>query len=1128
MLKRMTASLSQRRQLNNDRTKSSRWRNVFFSATASALAMLVPGSRASAQGEALGLRLPPGFRVSLYSDETLANDIYAMTLDEQGRVVVTSQGYIKVLHDTQGKGKADKATLFATTKTGGMGLCYDGTDLYFCGDGWFSRYRDQDGDGQADGPPEQFVPLRFTEHGGHAMRKGPDGFWYLIGGNDSEIGSRHVTRADSPVRAPEAGALLRLPPDCRNCEVIAHGFRNPYDFDFNAAGDLFTYDSDVERDYFLPWYSPTRIYHIAYGGHHGWRVTGYLRSWGRRDDYLDTVDILWPVGRGSPTGVVCYRHDQFPEHYRGGVFALDWTFGKIFFFPLKPRATSYETKAEVFLEPVGTNGFAPTDAVVAPDGALLVSIGGRRTRGSVYRIEYAGDGSSPTPRRFTPASEIEAVLHAPQPLDAWSRARWVPLARRLGPAVFAAAIADESQDAVGRVRAVEVLTELFGGLPPETAQAGAHASSALVRARTAWSLGRAPCGDSLTMLAQLARDPEAAVRLAALDALTTRAESLSAAIALEVVEPNLAQPDKRVRQSVARLAARLPQESWDRLWAAVPEMPPQARLTGALAAVWRTPESPPTDLVINQALSVLGETSELSLRFQAVRLIMLAFGDYHLRNPRVEAYTAYSLQGDMRGHEAAVSRILSAVRPLFPSGDERFDAESARLLAMLEDDEPSLPGKVAAFWTSSSSATRDLHYLVVFSRLRGPRGDDLRPRVAEALLGLHTKLRGQEQRNKQVWGDRISELVTELSARDSKLADTLLRHAKFVDPGHVAVAAALDPEHRRQAARLFRTAVQNDPDFPWSGALVELLAGLPREEVLPLLRSQWNLLGLRDAILLELAKTAEETDREKFLTGLESSDPQVVNACLGALEHLPRDDSSEHLVAPLRLLRRLLSEPKAASLRSRVLALIARQAGQAFAVTERETDPAHLQRAYQPCFDWFSQHYPKLTDALEGTNVADLDAWHALLESVDWSQGDNHRGEAIFVERGCQTCHAGTSRIGPDLTGVTNRFSREDLFTAIISPSRDVAPAYRTNVIETKDGQLFEGIAIFESADGVILQTSATGTMRIADADISERHTGQRSLMPDGLLKDLSPADVANLYRYLQTLKPNESGREAR
>ena len=65
------------------------------------------------------------------------------------------------------------------------------------------------------------LPMRFTEHGGHAMRKGPDGWWYLIGGNESGITKKHITLPHSPVREPEAGAILRLTPDCTKSEIIA-------------------------------------------------------------------------------------------------------------------------------------------------------------------------------------------------------------------------------------------------------------------------------------------------------------------------------------------------------------------------------------------------------------------------------------------------------------------------------------------------------------------------------------------------------------------------------------------------------------------------------------------------------------------------------------------------------------------------------------------------------------------------------------------------------------------------------------------------------------------------------------------------------------------------------------------
>jgi putative membrane-bound dehydrogenase-like protein len=1053
------------------------------------LAIILLGLAPSwARAEDLGLRVAPGFRVTLYADQDLANDIFAMTLDSHGRVVVTGPGYIKILHDTKGTGKADQATVFATPVQGGMGMCFDGNDLYFCGGGWFSRYRDAQGRGQADGPPESILPQAYAEHGGHAMRKGPDGWWYLIGGNDGQITDRLITLPHSPIQHPEAGALLRLTPDCKQCEIIAHGFRNPYDFDFNAAGDLFTYDSDVEREFFLPWYTPTRIYHIAYASHHGWRLPSYLRSWCRRDFYLDTVAILWPVGRGSPTGVACYQHDQFPEHYRGGLFVLDWTFGKVYFFPLTSDGAGYRTEPEVFLEAVGTNGFDPTDIVVAPDGSLFICMGGRGTRGAVYRVEYAGKGRDKT-QASGPASDLEAVLRAHQPLDAWSRARWMPLARMLGREPFEKAVTGHAWDAASRVRAVEVLTEMFGGLEPATARTGAASSIAAVRARVAWSLGRKPCSGYEEILYRLALDSDLAVRRWALDALLERSAELDKRNdrLLTALTTDLASGDKRVRQSAARLAVVLLRAELANLQQQPAVLTnPQARLSAALAACWSNPDTNSTS-VVETALAVLDRTTDSELRLQAIRLIMLALGDYHLHNPPLEIETGYSLQNSLSGREELCLRVRKAIRPLFPASDTHLSEETSRLLAMLEDDDPELPVRVAAQWTANSSPTADMHYLIVFSRLRGRQDAALTARVADALLGLHGKLEGREQRVKQTWGDRLSELTMRLVHRDPGLAAALLRHPRLVNAGHVALALSLEGEERRQAARLFLQAASRDPDFAWSGELIELFETLPAAEVQPLLRAQWSTLALRDALVLVLAREPESTDRDKFLTGLDSGDSRVVRACLSALERLPRDGLARNLVPALRLLRRLEQEPKDGRLRAEVLKLLARQTDRHFSIREGRTDVAALRQSCQPIFDWFAREHSDLLAALNDTGDEDPAAWVRLLGSVDWSKGDTARGEAIFRARSCATCHTGARALGPDLAGVTTRFSRDDLFTAIIYPSRDVAPAYRTSMIETRKGDLVTGIIAFESADGLIVQTGATTTVRIATPDIVSR-----------------------------------------
>jgi len=1069
----------------------------------------------------LGLKVAPGFKVTLYSDQDIANDIYAMTLDRKGRVVVTSAGWVKMLHDTRNAGKADKATLFAETKSGGMGLCFDGNDLLFCGDGWMSRYRDPDGKGQAQGAPEKIIPLRFGEHGGHAMRKGPDGWWYVIAGNDAEIDKRHLTLPTSPVKQSEAGGILRMTPDLKGCELFACGFRNPYDFDFNPAGDIFTYDSDTERDYFLPWYSPTRAYHVAQGGHHGWRLEGYMRSWCRRDYFVDTPEILAPIGRGSPTGVVCYRHDHFPEKYRGSVFICDWTFGKVWFLPLIPKGAGYTTKAEVFLESTGTNGFAPTDIAVAPDGSMFLSIGGRKTRGSVFKIEYVGDGKTPVERRPEPKNDLERVLYAHQPLDAWSRAQWEPLARKLGPEPFLMAIRDENLDTAARVRAVEVLTEIFSGIPENEIDALTRAiKPRAVLARMAWSIGRTRITEpGRRMLLQMLGIDDPVIQRSALEAAAHHVTHLDGEGLTSTLDFAFRSNNKRVRLAAARLGAALPAESWKRLESSLPRRSPRQQLGILLALAWRQTDLAGSEAIIEGALAALKDPSDADLTREALRLIVLALGDWHMRNPPSDSYTGYSVKDSLKGREATVQRIRKGVRPLFPSRDELVNIEATRLLAMMEDDDPALIDRVGTLLTKDSSPTLDMHYLVVLSRLKGQRGEKVTATVADTLLSLDRKLEGQQQRDKQNWSVRLVEVLTQLMAKDPRLADAILTHADLVKPAHVALTACLNAEQRKQAAGRFLTAVKKDPDFAFSGALIDLLKLLPPEEVRPVLRGRWNEFGLRDAIVLQLAEQPDAADRERFLTGLQSHQPGVLRASLAALEKLPRDETAKNLVPVLSLLRRLQSEPKEAALRAQALALANRQAGHAFAVKEDKTDAPALRQAYRPVFDWFAKEQPILARAVNGTDEEDEETWKKFLARVDWAKGDAPRGEVIYRNRACVTCHAGATRLGPDLQGIASRFSRDDLFAAIIWPSRDVAPAYRMEVFETKEGQLHTGLVVFGSADGVILQTGATTTLRIATTDIASRQPSSRSLMPNGLLKDLKPEEVADLYAFLQTLK---------
>src|SRR5262249_41597084 len=251
-----------------------------------------------------------------------------------------------------------------------------------------------------------------------------------------------ATTPTSPISEPTAGCVLRFSPDLKNSEIVADGFRNPYGMDFMADGELVTFDSDNERCVSLPWYEPTRFYHIIPGGHYGWLSPQHTSFWRRPPYFCDIVPPVATLGRGSPTGVAYYRHQQFPESYRGGVFLADWTFGRIWFLSLKRSGATYAAEKRLFLETAGENGFAPTALAVHPTtGDLFVSIGGRGTRGAVYRIRHAEgfNALAEAPKRIPclPQSTLawqadmaESLPRLAVSNNAWQRCRALTALRR--------------------------------------------------------------------------------------------------------------------------------------------------------------------------------------------------------------------------------------------------------------------------------------------------------------------------------------------------------------------------------------------------------------------------------------------------------------------------------------------------------------------------------------------------------------------------------------------------------------------------------------------------------------------------------------------------------------------------
>ena len=989
---------------------------------------LALGARVGQAGAAeapLGLRLPPGFEVTEYADSRLADNIYTLTLDSQGRVVVSGPGYIRILVDESGQGRATRAIEFADgPREGAQGLFWEGPWLYFTADGGLRRYPVAEGGDKAAGPSELIRAMKTGgEHQAHAIRRGPDGWLYLLCGNTTGIDAHHATLPTSPIRDPVAGCVVRFRPDLKASEVVADGYRNPYGMDFAPDGELFTFDSDNERCVSLPWYEPIRFYHVIPGGHYGWRAPQRAETWRFPPYFADVVPPVATLGRGSPTGVVCYRHTQFPEEYQGGFFLLDWTFGRVYFASLRRAGASYTATTRLFLESVGDNGFAPTAAAVHPvTGDLFIAIGGRGTRGAVYRVRF--------PARAKAAAAPVRLQEQTHSLD------WQPsLARQLPEAAT-------GKDPLMRLRALIALRRHRARLPSE-------------------SIRRA-------------------------------------------VLANWDSPDRSVRRATAGLIAGMePAE----VRALVAKATTARQFVTLGLGSYRTD---PADVLTRARRLLAAKDVEAEARLACVRLMQLALGGLSSPRRKGTVWEGYSPFRDRLGTADGATdpgtrtAVSAALRQAFPSGHADLDREISRTLAVIEDDDAGVLLRVAQCLRPESDPVEDIHYLIVVARLRAPRPPAVTRAVASALLALDQKLADRHANRDRNWPLRLGEAYAELARKDPDLHGAVLADPAFGRPDHALFALAPGFDRRRAAERFLERSRTTEP-FTWTPALVELMGSLPEEQSLPVLRSLWRKAGLDEAIVAILARRPQPADRAKFVEGLNSPQLATIRRCLAALEQLPLRSDGAEVLALIRCLRSLPEGREENQVRDRLAGFLGKLTGQ-----------DQLGADKHKWGDWFARTYPDLAPRLGNPDGVDVAGWRQRLARLDWSGGDPARGREVFTRATCASCHSGAQALGPDLRGAGGRFSRDDLFTAILQPSRDIAPRYRTTLVATESGKVYQGLVVYEAVDSLILQTGPAATVRIPVDQIASRRFTPVSMMPVGLLDKCSDRDIVDLYAYIK------------
>ena len=354
--------------------------------------------------------VPEEFTVTLFASEPLVRQPCSMAFDERGQLFIgmgpqyrnptpeTPGDSVVIVQDTDGDGRADRTKEFATGFNAIQGLAWHGRDLWIANAPDLTVVRDRDGDDEADEYVKVYTDLGNLEHGLHGLNWAPDGKLYMSKGNSKGLNQpgryapkpfRDLWGVTAPTDIPDFpapvstnkndyrrsyhdpaddwgmnGGVLRCDDGGKNLEIVARGFRNPWDITLDSGFNWLGTDNDQTTG--------DRVFMPFFGAHYGWNHP-WSSHWGT-EPHAPTAPVSGPLFEGSGTGVVFCQSPQFPPKYRGAFLINDWLQKTTFLWRPHWDGAMLRSAGGGFTPFIegGKSLFRPTDLEFGPDGALWV------------------------------------------------------------------------------------------------------------------------------------------------------------------------------------------------------------------------------------------------------------------------------------------------------------------------------------------------------------------------------------------------------------------------------------------------------------------------------------------------------------------------------------------------------------------------------------------------------------------------------------------------------------------------------------------------------------------------------------------------------------------------------------
>ncbi len=1005
--------------------------------------------------EIAGLRHPEGWKIELAATEPMVINPVTMTFGPDGRLYVAEwkagrgpNDHIKVLTDTDGDGRFDRADLFMENLELPAGILFWDGWVYLTLDHDVVRLKDRDGDGAFE--VREVIASGFGNDDSHhrvsGLILGPDGWLYLTTG-DSDA---HAKGSDgSTANVLRCGGVFRCRPDGTRMENVAFGMRNPWgNVAFDDAFHIFHTDNDNEG---TPGFTGCRLLHVVEEGDYGWRLREGARccapdfdraTWnGGRPGRLGWMA---ETGRGAPAGLCVLNSAAFPDRFRNLLVYPDVFRKSVRGYSLKPTGATYQAVDEFELLGSDEGLFRPTDAEIGPDGALYVldwrtdsggagQLSGNGRTGRIYRLSWSGTAADPARPtldrdRITKigAADVKSLVKfLSDPDYSLRRAASLELIRR-GKDVsryetFREVFENEATPGVARLHALGVL---YAVDPDHT--------------------------DFESVFQQARKNKDRDLLRFAFELIGRRtvqvdADSIIAAqaILIELLEGALLRNEANIDPQLLRASlmgqARLGQDA-NRLAINAKITITQATMDLRVGRTHLTADPFLRD-GITRALERLGPG--------ALPTIIDAVADH---DPKLAQAALFALQG-WRSTDALSAILATATSP------EARVSEDARvgLFRALREMVPDVPADPIARWLADKPSG----------------GARSRVKAIQVLTALHN-------RAVLAAGPILPGLLNDPEA----------------DVRKAALALARDVRTELAKEALIALVRSDKSPADERGLALSALRGYDKVDLAPLAREV-------------LAKTDDPALRMELMRALASRDfPAAAKMAEGMLDSKDREQRQE------------------------AIGLLGSNAETASAVARRfllgKLPPEDLSRVMEAVRPYQSPELKaELQTLLTKTLLAPSEI-KKLGQQVARS-GNPDLGRAVFLDvkkGGCATCHRMEGvggNVGPDLTRVWETLSFDKRVESILEPSKEIKEGFGTYKVATTNGRVLTGLLLAETGDGVTLRDPDGREVRIPAREIDEKGFDKTSLMPAGILGQLTNKELTDLLAFLGDRKAQEA-----